>query len=433
MAGVGQRTTSAVAGRLLSSIAFSCRSSDRRGREARPSRRDIVSDCAHRRSSDRPPRDARRRHAFACRATSPFRIAMPCSPRSPRAAPPSPTTRPAATARRRWRAWPRWASAVETAGIARRCDAPSILITGRGRRGLQAAADALDCGNSGSTMRMLAGVVAAHPFVSTLIGDRSLIPASDAPHHRPLVAHGRRIDAAAAGDRPPLTIHGGDSRASISSPTCRARRSRARCCWRACRRRAERRVTEATPTRDHTERALAAFGAHGGARRPTRVTVDGGQRLHGLDAACRATSRRRPFPPWRRPRWPDPTSTIEGVGLNPSRTGLLDVLRRFGARRRGRANRHVAGRAGRVAFASRARDLGRPGARCPRTCRAVIDELPVLAALATAGGELRVTGAAELRVKESDRITRARDRAARARRGRRRVARRLSHPCAAGG
>ena len=116
--------------------------------------------------------------------------------------------------------------------------------------------------------------------------------------------------------------------------------------------------------------------------------------------------------------------TIEGVGLNPTRTALLDVLRRFGARvdveQTGEWQAEPVGRIRVVA-----QDLGSLALDAD-IVPAIIDELPVLAVLATAGGELRVTGASELRVKESDRITRARPGAADARRGCRRTSRWLS-------
>ena len=141
----------------------------------------------------------------------------------------------------------------------------------------------LDCGNSGSTMRMLAGVLAAHPFLSTLTGDASL---SRRPMRRvigPLTADGRRHHRR-PGDRPPLVIRGGDLHGIDFTPECPAPRSKPPCCWLVCRRRA-RPWSPSRPYRDHTERALAAFGAARATVAARRITARGRPAAHGLEAA----------------------------------------------------------------------------------------------------------------------------------------------------
>ena len=156
-------------------------------------------------------------------------------------------------------------------------------------------------------MRMLAGVVAAHPFVSTLIGDRSL---SRRPMRRiiaPLSQMGARIEAA-AGDRPPLTIHGGDLDGIDFVPDVPSAQVKSAVLLAGLQADGRSRVTETTPTRDHTERALTAFGA--------AVVRDGQPRRRGRRSAtlrrsrpaCPATSRRRPFRRWRRRPCRAPTS-----------------------------------------------------------------------------------------------------------------------------
>lgn len=278
---------------------------------------------------------------------------------------------------------------------------PDVRIQGRGRAGLAAPTQTLDCGNSGSTMRMLAGVVAAHPFVSTLTGDRSL---SRRPMRRimaPLTLMGARVDAA-DGDRPPLTITGGHLHGIAFSPEVPSAQVKSAVLLAGLRAGGRTEVTERTPTRDHTERALAAFGVFVD-RRDQTIYLDGGQTLSGVDAVVPGDISSAAFPAVAAAALPGSDITIEGVGLNPSRTGILDVLRRFGARVDVEVTaEHHGEPVGRIRIrqqALTALELDRsvvPG---------VIDELPVLAALATAGGELRVTGAGELRVKESDRIT----------------------------
>jgi 3-phosphoshikimate 1-carboxyvinyltransferase len=161
-------------------------------------------------------------------------------------------------------------------------------------------------------------------------------------------------------------------------------------------------VTESTPTRDHTERALAAFGV-AVERRGSTIAVEGGQRLTGLDAVVPGDLSSAAFPAVAAAALPGSDIVIEGVGLNPSRTAILDVLQRFGARVDMETSGDVQGEpVGRI----RVRHQDLAAVELDRSVvPGVIDELPVLAALATAGGELRVTGAGELRVKESDRIS----------------------------
>ena len=279
-------------------------------------------------------------------------------------------------------------------------DSPRLVIAGRGVRGLRAPTDSLDCGNSGSTMRMLAGVVAAHPFVSTLVGDRSL---SRRPMRRiigPLSRMGAHLEAA-AGDRPPLTIHGSDLTAIDFVPDVPSAQVKSAVLLAGLQAEGRTRISESSPTRDHTERALEAFGVRL-AHENGRIALDGGQRLVPVDARVPGDLSSAAFPAVAAAGLPGSEVTIEGVGLNPTRTALLDVLRRFGARVeavptdtwQGESVGRLSVRAGGIGTVELGADI----------VPSVIDELPVLAILATAGGELRVTGAAELRVKESDRI-----------------------------
>ena len=276
-----------------------------------------------------------------------------------------------------------------------------VRIEGRGLRGLAASDATLDCGNSGTTMRMLAGVVAAHSFVTRLAGDPSL---SRRPMRRiiePLSRMGARIDAE-PGERPPLTVHGAALTGIHYQPEIPSAQVKSATLLAGLQANGETRVTESTPTRDHTERALAAFGAEI-TQEPSTVALHGGRSLRGIAAHVPGDISSAAFLMVAAAALPGSDITIEGVGLNPSRTAIIDVLRRLGANVDSEETDVWQGESvGRIRV--RAQDIGRlelggdvvPG---------VIDELPVLAALATAGGELRVTGASELRVKESDRIT----------------------------
>jgi 3-phosphoshikimate 1-carboxyvinyltransferase len=287
-----------------------------------------------------------------------------------------------------------------------RDETPVVVIEGRGHRGLVAPASPLDCGNSGSTMRMLAGVVAAHAFTSTLVGDHSL---SRRPMRRvmvPLARMGARFEAA-EGDRPPLTVMGAELDGIEYVSDVPSAQVKSAVLLAGLQARGRSRVTEQTPTRDHTERALAAFGAAVD-RDGLTVSVEGGQALAALAARVPGDISSAAFPLAAAAALPGSDVTIEDVGLNSTRTGFLDVLRRFGISVEVEATGQWQGEpVGRIRVRTdAARANARPFLELGRDdVPAIIDELPVLAALATAHGELRVTGASELRVKESDRIS----------------------------
>ncbi len=280
-------------------------------------------------------------------------------------------------------------------------DPPLVVVAGRGGPGLRPPTDSLDCGNSGTTMRMLAGVVAGQPFVSTLAGDPSLTRRPMRRIIAPLSRMGAHIEAA-TGDRPPLTVYGADLGGIDFVPEVPSAQVKSAVLLAGLFADGQTRVTEATPTRDHTERALTAFGAAvvcaGG-----QVTIAGGQSLRAIEARVPGDLSSAAFAAVAAGALAGSDVTIEDVGLNPSRTALLDVLQRFGVRvdieQTATWQGEPVGRLRIVAQELRGLTLG--AAEVP----AVIDELPVLAVLATAGGELRVSGASELRVKESDRIS----------------------------
>lgn len=277
---------------------------------------------------------------------------------------------------------------------------PLVIIDGRGLRGLRAAPGPLDCGNSGSTMRMLAGVVAAHPFLSTLTGDASL---SRRPMRRiigPLTEMGATVTAG-PGDRPPVTIRGGELAGIQFSPETPSAQVKSAVLLAGLQAAGETVVTEPASTRDHTERALLAFGATvtiiG-----RRIHLRGGQRLTGRELTVPGDISSAAFMAVAAAALPGSDVTITHVGLNPSRAALLDVLRRFGAEVETTVDEPWNGEpVGRLRVRHGVmRDLVIEPNEVPE----VIDELPVLATLGTFGGSVTVSGAGELRVKESDRI-----------------------------
>ena len=279
-------------------------------------------------------------------------------------------------------------------------DPPLVTVEGRGVRALLASNGPLDCGNSGSTMRMLAGVLAAHPFLSTLVGDASL---SRRPMRRiigPLARMGAQVTAS-PGDRPPLVIRGGDLTAIEFTPETPSAQVKSAVLLAGLQASGETVVIEPASTRDHTERALPTFGAavdiHG-----RRISLRGGQRLTGRELRVPGDISSAAFMAVAAAAMPGSDVTITQVGLNPSRAALLDVLKRYGAdidvTIEDEWQGEPVGRL-RVRHGTR-RDLVIEPAEVPE----VIDELPVLATLGTFGGSVTVSGAGELRVKESDRI-----------------------------
>ena len=276
-----------------------------------------------------------------------------------------------------------------------------LRIQGVGIGGLEAPARTLDAGNSGSTMRMLAGILAAHPFTATVDGDASL---RRRPMRRiivPLERMGARLEA--PDGRPPLTVHGKRPLTAIDfQPDVPSAQVKSAVLLAGLHADGLTRVTEPLPTRDHTERALEAFGAQV-KRAGTSVAITGGQRLIGGVRHVPGDISSAAFWLVAAAALPGSEVTVEEVGLNPTRTGILTVLERFGAQVRITPGEHRGDEPyGLVTVrhqALRAIEI------TPDEVPGVIDELPVLAALATHGGELRVTGAQELRVKESDRIS----------------------------
>jgi 3-phosphoshikimate 1-carboxyvinyltransferase len=250
-------------------------------------------------------------------------------------------------------------------------------------------------------MRMLAGILAAHPFVATLDGDASLRARPMRRVMAPLEQMGARM--LAENGRPPLTIQGTrdlrpiDFRSEVPSAQVKTAVLLA-----GLHADGVTRVSEPIATRDHTERALRAFGVHL-EESGTTVAVAGRQRLTGRVLHVPGDISSAAFWLVAAAALPDSDVTIEHVGLNPTRTSILDVLRRMGAHIDTAVGHDEAGEP--IGSIRIRHDGLRRAVIAPGEVPGLIDELPVLAALATHGGELRVSGAEELRVKESDRIS----------------------------
>ncbi len=276
----------------------------------------------------------------------------------------------------------------------------TIVVHGRGLGRLAAPTSALDAHNSGTTTRLLAGILAAHPFTATITGDASLRRRPMKRVIDPLTRMGARIEA--DNGCAPLTITGGGLHPIEYTTPVPSAQIKSAVLLAGLHLDGRTTVHEPAPTRDHTELAVAAFGGHVECA-GTTIHVHGGRPLRAVDAQVPGDVSSATFWAVAAAALPGSDVTIEDLGLNPSRTALFDVLARAGAQ----VDRIIdVSTQGEPRGSVRIRHAGlRPLVLTPADVPALIDELPALAAMATSGGELHVTGAGELRVKESDRIT----------------------------
>jgi 3-phosphoshikimate 1-carboxyvinyltransferase len=277
-----------------------------------------------------------------------------------------------------------------------------LVIHGVGLHGLKAPERALDMGNSGTAMRLMAGILAGQAFDSELVGDASL---SKRPMKRvsdPLGAMGAVVATAAVG-RPPLRIAGGRKLHGIDYQMPVASAQVKSCLlFAGLYADGETSVTEPAPTRDHTERMLRGFG-YAVKTRDARVSLQGGGRLKACDIDVPADISSATFFLIGASIAPGSDIVLEHVGVNPTRIGAINILKLMGANLE-LLNPREAG--GEPVADIRVRAANLRGIRIPEDqVPLAIDEFPALfIAAACAQGETVLTGAHELRVKESDRI-----------------------------
>jgi len=280
--------------------------------------------------------------------------------------------------------------------------AGEVVVHGVGLRGLRAPRAVLDCGNSGTSMRLLAGLLAPQGFDCELTGDASLRKRPMRRVADPLAAMGARIETAEGG-RPPLRIRGNPALRGIdyAMPVASAQVKSA-LLLAGLYASGTTRVTEPAPTRDHTERMLAAFG-YAVQRVGATVSVSGGGTLRATDIAVPADVSSAAFFMVGATIAPDSDVTLRDVGLNPTRTGAIEILRLMGANLSVLDPRELGGE---PVADIRVRSADLRGIEIPRELVPLaIDEFPALfVAAANARGRTVLRGAEELRVKESDRI-----------------------------
>lgn len=292
------------------------------------------------------------------------------------------------------------AAACRQLGMATRQEGETLVLKGVGERGLSEPSGELDMGNSGTAMRLLAGVLAAQPFDSVLTGDSSL---NRRPMNRivkPLEMMGASIGTGQGGT-PPLHIHGNPELQGIAYDSPVASAQVKSCLLLAgLYARGRTAVNEPLKSRDHTENMLPAFGV----ALDGPCAVRGGARLRGAALRVPADISSAAFFLVAAALVPGSDLLLRNVGLNETRDGIVRVMQAMGADLVVERTRESGGeRVGdlRIRYAGRLRGMDIPEAIVP----SLIDELPVIFSLASScEGTTRLRGAAELRVKESDRL-----------------------------
>ncbi|HAM32647.1 MAG TPA: 3-phosphoshikimate 1-carboxyvinyltransferase [Deltaproteobacteria bacterium] len=277
-----------------------------------------------------------------------------------------------------------------------------LRIEGKGLRALVEPSDVIDAGNSGTTIRIGSGILAAQPFLSVLTGDRTLRRRPMGRVIEPLVKMGASIRGRDGNRLPPLCIRGGSLRGIRYEMPVASAQVKSSLLLAGLYADSPVTVVEPLLSRDHTERMLKAMGAIV-SREGNAVTVAPCERLDPLDVTVPGDISSAAFFLVLAAVTPGSSLTVRGVGVNPFRTGVVEVLRRMGAGIRYSSERVVGGEP--VADLVVCGAELAPADVAPEEVPGLIDEVPALCVAAVfAAGRTKIRGAGELRVKESDRI-----------------------------
>lgn len=296
-------------------------------------------------------------------------------------------------------------SCLERLGAIISRDGATISIEGVGDGGFSSPSGPLDCGNSGTTMRLMSGILAGQGVEAFLIGDESL---SSRPMRRviePLTAMGASI--VSDDGHAPLEINGGRKLTGCVH-TLNIGSAQIKSCIILAGLNAvgQTTVVEPTPTRDHTERMLQWFGVEIDTSTRGRISINGGQRLRAKSFIVPGDISSAAFFLTAAACFSNSDLTIRNVGINPSRTGVIDILRRCGVSLTIEHERTICNEpVGDIRVRGPVRPSGEPSVISGNIIANAIDEIPVLAVLGTQlSGGLEIRDAGELRFKESDRI-----------------------------
>ncbi len=278
----------------------------------------------------------------------------------------------------------------------------TLFVRGRGPDALREPADVLDAANSGTTMRLLAGILAGLPFFSVLTGDPSLRRRPMRRVTGPLREMGARIWGRQGGEYAPLAVCGGGLHGICYTLPVASAQVKSAILLAGLLARGRTTVTEPMASRDHTERLLKYFGARLEIAGNT-ISLEGGQQLSGRSLKIPGDISSAAFFIVAGACTPDSDLIIRGVGINPTRSGIIDVLRKMGAELELLNEREMSGEpvADIRVKSSPLKGVVVAGDMIPR----LLDEVPALAvAGAVASGETVIRDAAELKVKESNRL-----------------------------
>jgi len=278
-----------------------------------------------------------------------------------------------------------------------------LVIHGTGRRGLSEPIDVLDCGNSGTTARLLMGLSAGYPFCTVFTGDGSLRERPMGRIKNPLVEMGARVEGRKGGERLPLSVRGGSLKEITYDMPVASAQVKSAILLAGLSVQGHTRVIEKKMTRDHTERMIAAMGVRI-KREEGCVEMEGGEKLSPVELDVPGDFSSAAYLIALAVMIPGSSLLVKNVGINPTRTGFLSLLERMGAHialheKESRGPEPV----GDIEVKySLLRGISITGDEVA----SAIDELPLMAVMATqAQGRTSISGAYELRVKETDRIS----------------------------
>ncbi len=293
-------------------------------------------------------------------------------------------------------------NAFRAMGVLIEDDGVTLTIHGRGLHGLKEPEDLIDCGNSGTSIRLLAGLLSGQSFFSVLTGDQYLRRRPMRRVVTPLARMGARIGGRAGGEKAPLAITGSSLTGIVYDSPIASAQVKSAILLAALYAAGETVVREPHLSRDHSERMLGYFGADL-ERTGTEVRIRGGRELTGQEITVPGDISSAAFFMVAGLIVPGARLLIRGVGVNPTRTGVIDILTLMGGKISLLNQREVSGEpvADLLVESSRLHGIEIGGDLIPRA----IDEFPVISvAAACASGRTVVSEASELRVKETDRI-----------------------------
>ena len=287
-------------------------------------------------------------------------------------------------------------------GVSIEQDGEKVKVIGRGWEGLCEPTEILDVGNSGTTTRLMLGILATRPFHSVVIGDDSIAKRPMSRVTDPLREMGSHIDGREKGNFTPLSIRGGATKGIAFTSKVASAQVKSAILLAGLQSEGVTSVTEPALSRDHTERMLEAYGVEV-IRDGLTVSVKGGQSLQANHIVVPGDVSSAAFFLVAGAIVPNSNITLKDVGLNPTRSGIIDVLEQMGASMSIENERMVGGEPiGDITIStSKLKGIEISGDLIPR----LIDEIPVIAVLATqAEGKTVIRDAEELKVKETNRI-----------------------------